>query len=107
MGKNREFVYVWEYRVRPDRIEEFLKAYGPEGDWVRLFRKAGGHLSTDLLESSEDPLRFLTVDRWESKDARDEFRDAFDAEFTELDARCEGFTEEENFLGDFEAVRER
>lgn len=104
MEEDRELVYVWEYRVRPDKIEEFLAAYGPDGDWVRLFRKAGGYLSTELLSDSEDPLRFLTVDRWNSKEARDLFRDRFDSEFAGLDKRCEGFTETERFLGDFEAV---
>jgi len=106
MGAERELVYVWEYKVRADRIEEFLSAYGPGGDWVKLFEKAEGYISTELLEDSEVPLRFLTVDQWRSKAARDRFRDAFDEEFRELDSRCEGFTEKEIFLGDFEVVRE-
>jgi hypothetical protein len=32
------FVALWEYEVKPGEEERFEKAYGPDGDWVRLFR---------------------------------------------------------------------
>ena len=42
------FVYVWAYRVLPERVDEFRRLYGPDGEWVRLFRQSRGYLSTNL-----------------------------------------------------------
>lgn len=98
------YAYVWEFRVGPERKAEFEAAYGPDGDWARLFRRAPGYLRTELLSDPERPGRYLTVDHWESRAACDAFRDRFRADFDELDARCEDLTESETKLGDFETV---
>jgi len=34
------FIYVWEYIVPPNNSEAFQRAYGPDGDWAQLFRRA-------------------------------------------------------------------
>jgi gamma-glutamylcyclotransferase (GGCT)/AIG2-like uncharacterized protein YtfP/heme-degrading monooxygenase HmoA len=97
------YVYVWEYEVRPEHVDEFLRAYGVDGDWVRLFRGHTGYAGTELLRDRADPLRFTTVDRWESARAWEAFRAAASAAFEELDARCEAYTASERELGRFEA----
>jgi hypothetical protein len=28
---------LWQYDVRPDCADRFLKIYGPAGDWARYF----------------------------------------------------------------------
>ena len=99
-----EYVYVWTYRVRPAHVDEFLRRYAPGGDWVRLFRLAPGYLGTTLLRSRIDPLRFATVDRWESHDAFVAFKTAHREAFAALDAECESFTEEESSIGEFDVV---
>ncbi len=98
------FVYVWEYRARPQAAASFAAAYGSGGDWVRLFRRHPGYLGTMLLRDLEDPLRFCTIDSWRSRADHNEFRSQFAADFETLDARCAALTEVETHLGDFEDV---
>ena len=95
------YTYVWEFRVDTDRVDEFVRAYGPEGDWVRLFRRAAGYVGTELLRDLEDPNRFVTIDSWESEEAWAAFLKTFARDFEELDARCEELTSREAPLGRF------
>ena len=104
---NDTFTYIWEYRIKPDAESAFREHYGPEGDWVRLFRKATGHIGTQLYQDREDPNRYVTVDRWESEQAFRSFRESFAAEFAELDKLCEDFTMSETPLGSFADVQGR
>ena len=99
--QSHTFTYIWEYRIKPDAESAFREHYGPEGDWVRLFRKATGHIGTQLYQDREDPKRYVTVDRWESEQAFRNFRKRFATEFAELDKLCEGFTMSETPLGSF------
>jgi heme-degrading monooxygenase HmoA len=96
------YCYVWEYRVRPEHVDEFHSQYGPDGPWVALFRLAPGYVSTQLLQDRDDASRFLTVDSWESAADYASFRERFGREFVELDTRFEALTESETHLGDFE-----
>jgi len=95
---------VWEYRVRPTFVAEFERAYGAEGEWVALFRRADGYLRTELHRDVDDPLRFITVDHWTSRSAHAAFQREFREDYAQLDDRCEAFTLEEWLIGDF-AVR--
>ena len=95
------YVYLWEFIVPPDRLEEFQRHYGPDGPWVVLFRKAAGYIDSTLLHDRNDPNRFITIDRWVSRDAHDAFRRAFAREYADLDARCEQLTARESSLGEF------
>jgi len=99
---NPGFAYFWTYLVRPGREGMFARIYGPDGDWVRLFRQADGYLRSELHRDRHRPRRFLSVDYWQSEEAYREFRQRFAAEFESLDDRCEELTEEEAHLGDFE-----
>jgi heme-degrading monooxygenase HmoA len=94
-------VIVWEFRVRSERIADFLAAYCPGGDWDRLFRRGEGYLSTELLRDQRDDSRFLTIDRWASREARDGFHLRFQQEYDALDRKCEELTLEETPIGDF------
>ena len=95
------YAYVWEFRVRPDKVAEFERAYGPDGDWARLFRRAAGYLDTMLLKDSVNEHRYLTIDRWRSEDDYQEFRRRYGAQYGELDRRCGGLTVQERSLGTF------
>ncbi|WP_036380897.1 antibiotic biosynthesis monooxygenase [Muricauda sp. MAR_2010_75] len=95
------FVYIWEYVVKKEYLEEFKNVYGSTGDWVQLFQKADGYILTELHQDASNPLRFVTVDFWNSISDRDNFRNQFAKEFTAIDKHCENFTEEERFIGDF------
>ena len=98
------YVCLWEYVVPPEHVAEFQMAYGSDGDWVRLFRRDSGHISTELLRDRERPDRFVTMDRWASREAWDTFRSSFSAEYEALDARCAGWTVHERELGRFDSI---
>jgi len=98
------YTYLWEYVVKADQVDEFQRQYGPNGSWVALFRKAPGYVETILLRDRANPLRFITIDRWESADAHRSFERAFSHEYAELDARCAHLTAREASLGGFDGA---
>jgi heme-degrading monooxygenase HmoA len=98
------YTYIWEYQVRPDQEPAFRRDYGPDGAWVRLFRQSPGYVSTQLYRDRADPLRYLTVDTWESEAAHLEFRSRFADAFASLDEACEAYTLRETPLGRFDPV---
>ncbi len=98
------YLYIWEYLVPPDQASTFERFYGPEGNWVQLFRRAPGYLRTELHRDRSNPQRFVTMDYWESYDAWQAFRRQFAEEFEALDAQCEEFTSRESEIGKFEPI---
>lgn len=78
-----------------EHVREFEQAYGVDGEWVKLFRRAPGYLRTELIRDRENPLRYLTIDSWESEDAYAAFRSQFSKEFAALDAKCAAWTTSE------------
>jgi heme-degrading monooxygenase HmoA len=98
------FTAVWEYRVRSGQEPAFEALYGPEGDWVRLFRRAEGFLGTTLLRTAAEPGRYLTIDRWDSEAAYRAFRATNREAYAELDQRGDLLTEFERVVGEFETV---
>lgn len=97
-GEESRMVSVWRYRVKPGRTTAFLRAYGPDGSWVNLFRQSDGYLGTELLQDNADPGVFVTIDRWQSRQAYKTFRSAFAAQYLALDTICSELTEEEEQL---------
>jgi heme-degrading monooxygenase HmoA len=97
------YVYLWEFRVRKESLSEFEDVYGPEGAWVMLFRRAEGYLGSELLRDSRDEARYVTIDRWTSREALESFYARFGAEYEALDRRCEVFTWAETKIGEFES----
>lgn len=67
------YVRVWQYEVPAEQVEAFVAAYGADGDWAQLFRRASGYAGTDLFRDTDSRDRFLTVDRWDSETAWDAF----------------------------------
>ncbi len=94
-------IIVWEFTVREQHIQQFISAYGSNGDWANLFRRAEGFLDTQLLRSSREPDIFLTIDRWESVGCFEIFQKRFGAEYKKLDAQMEIYTSSEREVGVF------
>jgi len=94
--------YIWEYTVKDDSVDEFLAAYGSDGDWVKLFASDPEYVETKLLRDENHPYRFLTIDYWTSKESFEAFKKNCRAEYTAIDARCERLTESERFVGEFD-----
>jgi len=98
--------YLWEFEVDPDHAVEFEAAYGPEGDWARLFRRSPAYLGTELWRDAGGR-RYWTLDRWRDSEAFAAFRALHGADYAALDARCERLTTGERKLGELEIVTGR
>lgn len=82
----------------------FTEMYGPNGPWAQLFRTASGFLGTQLLRDLEGARRYVTIDRWESRDAYVAFRNASVAAYEALDREGARLTDLESLVGDFATV---
>ena len=47
------FLILWEVEVKPGEETAFEKVYGPEGQWVELFRGDPRYRESKLLKDSE------------------------------------------------------
>jgi len=94
-------VLVWEFRVQPGRAAEFERAYGPVGDWARLFRRSPAYHGTELLRDSQEPERYLTLDRWNGASDFEAFKSAHGDDYRRLDQACEPLCSEERLIGRF------
>jgi heme-degrading monooxygenase HmoA len=93
---------VWEFVVPPPKMAAFEAAYGADGAWTHLFRQAAGFIEVKLLRSEDQTGRYLTIDRWTSVTAFEEFKRLFAADYQALDAQLEGLASAEARLGAFE-----
>jgi heme-degrading monooxygenase HmoA len=98
------YIILWRFRPAVGREGEFERAYGPSGEWARLFGREDGYLGTELLlrRSEDEPREYLTLDRWASRGAYEAFRARRSGEYGRLDRRLEELTEEETLVGAFE-----
>jgi heme-degrading monooxygenase HmoA len=94
-------VIVWRFKCREGRDGEFEKAYASDGDWARLFARAAGFLNTELLKSSDQPLHYVTIDRWVHVSDFEAFKVQWGAEYRALDDKCSELTESEESIGAF------
>jgi len=89
--------------VQPEHVKEFMQTYGPDGDWVRLFRRFPGYIRTELMRDRGNIFCFVTIDYWKSFADWESFRNTADEEFVSLDERCEQWTERETEVGRYDA----
>jgi Antibiotic biosynthesis monooxygenase len=95
------YIVVWEYQVKAECEEEFVAAYGPDGDWARLFHRSPEFLGVELLGSAGNAGRFFTLDHWSSSAAMDVFLNANATAYDVLDRRFSGLTLWERRIGGF------
>src|SRR5205807_6152035 len=95
------------FEAKAGAEEDFVRAYGPDGDWAQLFRRSGGEsfLDSQLARDIELARRFVTIDRWESRAAFDAFKASAKADYDALDARCRQLTRSVRLIGQFERYR--
>ena len=96
------YTIIWRFTIEAESKHQFESAYGPNGAWAVLFARSAGYRGTELLRSTTEPDSYLTIDRWESEAAFDEFRAQFAAQYEALDSECEGLTKAEVKIGIFE-----
>jgi quinol monooxygenase YgiN len=95
---------LWEFKVRADRVDEFLRHYSSDGTWAQLFRKSAAFKETVLMRDAASPLRFVTLDTWEDQSGFEDFKQSFRSEYEAIDRQCEALTQSENLIGIFETV---
>lgn len=100
-GDRPTHVIIWEFRARPGREDEFERVYGPDGDWANFFRRGEGYLGTELMRDVETQGRYVTIDRWISAAAYEDFRRRKLSEYEAIDRRGQSLTEHEAHLGSF------
>lgn len=98
------YMILWKFRAAPARVAEFERAYGPSGDWARLFAQADGFIATEVWRARDADNFYLTADRWRSEQDYWRFRQQFHAQYSALDLQLQGLTSEETLLGQFESL---
>lgn len=98
------FVALWEYEVKPGCEKRFEEAYGPDGDWAKLFQSDSHFREMRLVRDAFHRGVYLTMDFWESRAAYEEFMAAHKQEYKALDAAGEELTIRECRLGWYELV---
>jgi len=98
------YLVVWEFHVKPGAQLRFEKFYGIAGEWCRLFKRSSDYGGSELLGDLAQPGRYLTFDRWTSREAFHRFKQAHGAEYDAMDKQCEALTDHESMLGEFESL---
>ena len=89
---NDVFLIIWRFEVAPEHRAEFERRYRAAGDWARLFARSPDWRGTELLRAGD---AYLTIDRWESAEAWERFRQEHATDYEDLDRKCEGLTTRE------------
>jgi heme-degrading monooxygenase HmoA len=92
------FIIVWKYVVSPEHAREFVQTYGAGGPWERLFRSAPGYSGTELIVCDDEDC-FLTIDRWRTKSAFEEFMRSSRLAYDQLDEKLDALTTSEVLIG--------
>lgn len=93
---------IWRYEVSDAHRGDFESAYGPTGDWARLFALAEGFRGTELLRAEDGS--YLTLDVWRSQQDFEAFLGEYRPEYEALDERTEPWTRCEHRMGEFEVL---
>ena len=97
---------VWEFVVKEESQGQFELAYGPGGAWSTLFSRRPGFRGTTLMRDTENPLRYLTVDLWDTLAQREEMLAERNTEYADLDAAFTDWIESKTELGIFRVLAE-
>ena len=104
MTEKIDYLVIWEFQVPPEAQPSFEKVYGPAGDWANFFRQSRDYRGTQLFRDLDRPGRYLTFDRWSSRAALHQFKQAHQARYDAFDQECEALTSRETLIGEFESL---
>src|SRR4051812_587428 len=93
------YVIVWEYQVQLEQVADFENIYGEHGAWTDLFQRGTGYLGTELLVDPQNHCRYMTIDRWASAQAYNNFLIQNHGEYETLDMECKELTKSETLVG--------
>ena len=103
MNPDGVYVRIWEFTSKPETKAEFETLYGPNGEWVQLFRRSKGFLGTEFFRDFKIENRYLTIDYFVSEAAFGDFLREFSQEYQALDRRCDNLCQSEREIGAFTA----
>ena len=83
------------------RVFLLLAVVAPRARAAAFARRSEGYLETILLQDQQSPGRYLTVDRWATSEAHDEFLEKHRPEYERSDRLCESLTQAERSLGSY------
>ena len=98
------YVIIWKFAVRPGLENDFESVYGPEGTWAQFFRRGQGYVGTELLHDMSSAGHYVTIDRWVSKAAYEEFKTQYADIYSAIDQECEVLTKSETEIGTYDLV---
>jgi len=98
------FVVIWEYEVAEGKRSEFEKIYASTGEWTGLFGNSEGYLGTELLRDDAAQYHYITIDRWTSMTAYEDFLSKWEIEYKALDEQCAGLTVRETLIGKWTTI---
>ena len=104
MNPDGVYVAIWEFTARPEACAEFENLYGPDGEWVRLFRGSKAFLRTEFFRDRHAENHYVTLDYFASEAGYIDFLREFRQEYDALDRRCAGLREGEKEIGAFTAL---
>lgn len=80
---------------------QFEIVYGPGGAWSKLFAKSPGFRAATVLRDVNNPRRYFAIDLWDSEDQRAQALVEHQAEYADLEATFDEWTESKTDLGTF------
>ena len=105
-------VNIWEFYIKPQSEREFEIFNGPNGEWAEFFKGSPEFSGTNYLKSMESILkneemarRYLTQDRWKSREGFDQYVRNNRERFNKLSEKNERLFLEKNYIGFFELGR--
>jgi len=106
-SKDWGYLLLWEFQVRPGFEPQFEAIYGPDGEWAEFFQTGAGYVGTELVQDTEQPRRYVTLDFWASRECYETFKRQQAEQYRLIDEKCEQLTSGEVQFGAFERVRSR
>ncbi len=101
VARESTYIVVWEYQVKPECEADFMLAYGPDGEWARLFSRSPEFVGVELLGSVGNAGRYFTLDHWGSSTGLEAFLSSNATAYDVLDRRFGGLTVWERRIGGF------
>jgi heme-degrading monooxygenase HmoA len=95
------YTRIWRFQATAGREQEFAAAYGPEGDWARLFQRSPGYLRTEMARLDPGDV-FLITGRWASRKDWDDFLAAHGEAYHALDRAFAPLCAQETELDEYE-----
>ena len=87
--------------VKEECRGQFELAYGPGGEWSKLYARSQGFRGITLLRDTENPRRYLAIEVWDTLDQRQQRLAEIAEERSALDTHLAAWTESAAKLGTF------